>query len=321
MPGPGDSSTAPAPSTAAITPRCPRCGYDQSGAFATWTDACPLNSRCTECGLDFAVCDVMNPRRTDLPWLYEHTPGWRPGFGRAVRTLGRALLPWWYWAGVGLACRVSIARLLVWAVLLFGTVHAAGSAVRTYHVVDYLTLVSRKVPSEYLWMSIANAWLTPLVRIDWFGGSAWSFRFPFGSWGWQALAALAPLPLVPAMLLLLGSSRAVTRVRAAHIARAAIMQLTIFILPATLYALTALDQSQRAWTANAGQPFIDLLRHWGGHVMAACGLWWMAFWYFAIVRGFRLPKGPLVWALLMVAAVLLAAIAATLDPRFGLMLP
>ncbi|MBL8990028.1 MAG: hypothetical protein JNJ48_00450 [Phycisphaerae bacterium] len=319
MPGQGESSTAPSAANGAITPRCPRCGYDQSGAVATWTDACPLKATCPECGWEFAVCDAMNPRRTDLPWLHEHTPGRGLGVGRALRTLVRALFPWWYWTCVGLACRVSVVRLVLWALLLFGGVHAAGAAVRTYHNLTWVSSLKVNVSPEFVWTGIVNAWLTPFARAQWNGPWNWSITPTLGFWGWQALAAVAPLPLVPVMLLLLGSSRAVTRVRFGHIARAAVMQLTVFIVPATLFALTALEQSPTALAAYY-QPFSDLLRQWGGFVMAGCGLWWMAFWYFAIVRGYRLPRGRLIWALLMVASALLGAIAATLDQRFGLLL-
>lgn len=34
-------------------PSCPRCGYDFSGAVASWDTACPLTGVCSECGYEF----------------------------------------------------------------------------------------------------------------------------------------------------------------------------------------------------------------------------------------------------------------------------
>lgn len=44
------------------TPRCPRCGYDQSGEVQTWRSACPLHGRCPECGLEFRWRYVLHAR-------------------------------------------------------------------------------------------------------------------------------------------------------------------------------------------------------------------------------------------------------------------
>lgn len=78
----GSTATAP-------TPRCPRCGYDQSGIVATWGDRCPLRGRCSECGLDFWWRQVMPEQVLGPAWSVEHGERLTP------RRLARA-----YWAGL-----------------------------------------------------------------------------------------------------------------------------------------------------------------------------------------------------------------------------
>ena len=100
-------------------PKCPRCGYDQSGEVATWTDRCPLEGRCTECGRVFEWTVVFDPSRTTLRWSFEHAPGFFGLFPRWFRTIGRATRPGLYWRSIGLAepvrpFRITVMLLLWW---------------------------------------------------------------------------------------------------------------------------------------------------------------------------------------------------------------
>lgn len=58
----------------AFDARCPRCGYDQTGTLAAMRDACPLESRCVECGLEFRWGDLSSGRLSTPQWLVEHAP-------------------------------------------------------------------------------------------------------------------------------------------------------------------------------------------------------------------------------------------------------
>jgi hypothetical protein len=58
----------------AFDPRCPRCGYDQTGALAAMRDACPLESRCVECGLELRWGELASGRLSAPRWLVEHAP-------------------------------------------------------------------------------------------------------------------------------------------------------------------------------------------------------------------------------------------------------
>ncbi|MEZ6235454.1 MAG: hypothetical protein R3B68_14805 [Phycisphaerales bacterium] len=111
---------------APAAPRCPRCGYDQSGAIATFTDACPTTGTCSECGLDFRWSDLFAEMKPP-PWSYEHGSwkdrhrlvgtlralAWPPGFWRRVSGHMPVHMP----RIVFLAAAAS-APLAIWLVLL-----------------------------------------------------------------------------------------------------------------------------------------------------------------------------------------------------------
>ncbi len=108
-------------------PACPRCGYDQSGVVATWTDRCPLQSLCTECGRCFLWSTIFDPRRTTFRWSFEHA---RHPFGaipRLFTTVGRVVQPSVYWRCIGLSEPVRSVRILVLVVVWWLLVRAAFS--------------------------------------------------------------------------------------------------------------------------------------------------------------------------------------------------
>lgn len=77
-------------------PNCPRCGYDLSGAVDSWTDRCPLEGVCPECGYLVVWSEIF--RFGDCPWLFE----WygRRSFRRLWVTIWRALWPWSFFRSV-----------------------------------------------------------------------------------------------------------------------------------------------------------------------------------------------------------------------------
>lgn len=82
---------------------CPRCGYDLRGEVALWSDVCPAEGRCTECGLGFRWGRVLQPDPMPL-WLFECRRGRR---GRSVRTLLRSLVPWRMWRNIRMTMPVQ----------------------------------------------------------------------------------------------------------------------------------------------------------------------------------------------------------------------
>ncbi|MCP3902862.1 MAG: hypothetical protein GY715_04425 [Planctomycetes bacterium] len=106
-------------------PCCPRCGYDLRGVTSAWTDACPLDSRCTECGLMIHWPDVLSPKRRVPAWNVEcaRTPWHVPR--TCVRTLWRTMRPWRFWTELKMTHEVRANRLAVYVVFLLAFVYGA----------------------------------------------------------------------------------------------------------------------------------------------------------------------------------------------------
>ena len=105
-------------------PRCPRCGYDLGGAVRAWTDRCPLEMPCSECGYEMRLSLVMGVDRPPKWFIGAHR-GWFSGFRRGPGTLLRMMIPNWPWRTLTLASlqRSCDRRTLViwgfWIILAF----------------------------------------------------------------------------------------------------------------------------------------------------------------------------------------------------------
>lgn len=108
---------------------CPRCGYDLRGVVAVWTDACPVEGRCGECGFDFHWGKVLNPDRPPRWFVEGRERAWFAG----TRTFVHSLAPWWFWKSIRMTMTV---RWPLWtyplrlAVLLL-VLSCVATAVRT----------------------------------------------------------------------------------------------------------------------------------------------------------------------------------------------
>ena len=80
-----------------IRVECPRCGYALRGTVVAWTDTCPLDGRCAECGLPFAWREILNPRFAMPDWCVEHDGRGRLRLGQIVGTFGRCFRPRRFW--------------------------------------------------------------------------------------------------------------------------------------------------------------------------------------------------------------------------------
>jgi hypothetical protein len=111
-------------------PACPRCGYDQSGAMVAWErgtpPACPVQSRCTECGLDFLWRDLLNPRYVREPRFFEHA--WAQHHLAFLTTLWRAQRPWTFWRWVRLEHPIAPARLAAFGLAGLVAAHVLATA-------------------------------------------------------------------------------------------------------------------------------------------------------------------------------------------------
>jgi hypothetical protein len=85
---------------------CPRCGYSLRGL---------TEPRCPECGFAFTGAELLDAKRDQHPWLFEH------GRGRNVwtftATFARTGFPRRFWETVTPASRVHVGRLLLYWML------------------------------------------------------------------------------------------------------------------------------------------------------------------------------------------------------------
>ncbi|TVQ52087.1 MAG: hypothetical protein EA377_11055 [Phycisphaerales bacterium] len=104
-----------ADATVVAEPRCPRCGYQQRGIIETWREQCPLEGRCTECGLLFQWSDVLIER---LPRWNNEYGTWQTYPRRTVRTIVLSFRPWKFWSGLQMHHEIQPKRLLLYPVVL-----------------------------------------------------------------------------------------------------------------------------------------------------------------------------------------------------------
>jgi len=97
--------------------RCPRCGYDQRGVVEAWSDSCPLDGVCSECGLEFAWAHVFNPGLHPPRWCVEYARWWGVPW-RAITTLLMSLLPMRFWRTLRMHHQFKWRRMLLYLLVL-----------------------------------------------------------------------------------------------------------------------------------------------------------------------------------------------------------
>ncbi len=99
-------------------PNCPRCGYDLGGVVSMWEGAgcCPVEGRCSECGLEFEWGLVFTD--SAHTWLFEYDARHKL-VRRFLRTVLMTCRPWRFWREVALTDQTYLRRLcLLPAILL-----------------------------------------------------------------------------------------------------------------------------------------------------------------------------------------------------------
>ena len=327
--GPGETDANAAPAAKPPACSCPRCAYDLSGHTSTWTNAWPLEGRCSECGLTFEWRDVMDPRRRRLRWFYEHSPWWR--FDKAFGTALRALAPWSFWRRVTVECEVKPSRLAPFPWVAWLCVHAMLAAI----LVGGVAALAHFAPFNYgnrpgwfskqfspdaqTYIALAADDLLPFrreflsnpMRVRIASSDVAPFLCAFLGWSLTVTAVLLATP----------SEWRTVRVRPVLVARIGVYSLSpALIFVPTLGFLFALKQNE--WItaeiiARVGMPpqtfqaVGSAMSHLPrmAHYLFGAALLWMPFslWY-ALRRGIRLSS---IWRLypLLVVVGLLGAIA------------
>jgi hypothetical protein len=189
-----------------VSPLCPRCTYDLSGTTATWTDRCPLEGQCAECGLEFAWGRVL--ALAEHPWLFEYHWRRRPLY-RLVRTWFAALRPARFWREVRMTDPIRLRPLGVVVGGLFLAAMTSGYVLILVVWYDWFIYYARRPPGASRPPG-ARGWPDFLLHI--LGELARGVAFEVSG----LLVALLATPLV---FLLLPHTLAQAKVRPAHIVR------------------------------------------------------------------------------------------------------
>lgn len=205
-----------------LSPRCPRCGYDLSGAVDAWRDQCPLEGVCPECGLGNRWRDVLNPSFAIPAWFIEN-PNTRVR-SAYPRTLARCFRPSAFWRTIWMTHPCIAHRLAFFVVASLVSAWALG-----YALVGAFTEFDVG----------SGGTVVPLNLLDPISLIALEYRRT-AAWAWWVFlwAALTPLGMFALI-----HTRRVARVRGVHLTRTGAYSIPIIML------LLLLNLSVRAVSA------------------------------------------------------------------------
>jgi hypothetical protein len=186
-------------------------------------------------------------------------------------------------------------------------------------LVDPDWAIARKSMNAEQWARrIAEIYLSPISYPDYTGALRFDLQLPYPVTAWLACCALMPV-----LLLILPRTRAMVKVRPAHVLRAAVYSAgLLLILPLNLFISSVLMTFPfiRSWYYALSWGQYDRSPLIAQGVGALIGVGWFALWWWIVlVRVFALPNGRWVWATLMLACLLAAVAVAALDMQFALL--
>ncbi len=225
-------------------PVCPKCGYDQSGEIATWTESCPIAGTCPECGLDFVWADLLDPSRVDVRWYVEHARSRFSILKRTIPTLWYLLIPNRFWKRIRPDAEIRIGLLSLWSV----------GIIFTGYILSTILLLAASFLERYSWRGGTSS-ITELVTnfdtkraYDILSDPSWfkdksleAARFPYDeisrwwtSYEFLSLDAARSCAFAIACTLMWGlilgvipTTRSIAKIRFAHITRAIILGLVV----------------------------------------------------------------------------------------------
>ena len=300
---------------------CPRCAYDLHGQYLARgeveTGACP------ECGLTFNWALIDRARR-QLPGFVEHTEGRLATFVAVFRTWVWLVTPWKFWANVSLERPVRIRRAWLWLVVVLATPRALGLIYGAVYFIRWAQ-VARSQGFEGTFPYFMRMVFGGVVKSVRAGASApQEFVFSLKQWspsiGILAVASMAACVLLMAMPSTLGSFK----VHRGHLVRACIYSWAWF-LPVLVAHIVFLCGHAAVWGGGAGylSNWIFLLGGWIARLdrglWPAWGVigaaWLVAYWWFALSRGWRIERPGRIFRILMLGAFLAAVSAFMIQDR------
>lgn len=326
-----DETTADLEATVQHT-HCPRCDYHLDGAVAAFTDQCPLQGTCPECGMEFDWANLLRADRQLVPWLFEHARSVVRGF---LGTLWKSLFPVRFWNAVQMWHVPRVRRLWWYAMVCSGGLIVALSVV--FFAICVLAGISAAkagpTAGSATWeMALYHQLLYPFVIERWWGGG-WMARGLSVNWSLllMPLACLWGTNLSwPLMMLVLSDSRREAKVKRVHVMRAWAysmwwgMVITVVLLAIRLELMATDVSNAFGWAAVFNQ-LISLQQasmqvlysyNWVRMVAPICVLalfvWTARWWWVVIVRYWQFSKPGLVYWLIFVVSLLAMLIPAVL---------
>jgi len=299
---------------------CPRCGYDLSGAVDSWTEQCPVEGVCSECGLGFGWKYILNEQFRSDPLFYE-TAALKP-FRAIYVTFRRTARPWRFWSWVKLeyAFRpqkmvecVAAGSLAVWLVgtsLLF----ALNYGLNEWHKV----ISTAKIPGA--WLRIPRS-LSLRENIEFTLWPAMRFSSETPQTIFVALIAIAWMSLMGGSFAILGDTLSRAEVRWSHVVRIAGYQLAILPIAwlaaavvgySNYWALVAIDHADISTFARGLFDACVYLRAalaWSTTLLIP--IWILLWWGFGCSRYLQI-KRPWIVAFVMAFTSGLAVVTAWL---------
>jgi len=182
-------------------PECPSCGYDLTGQIASWTQQCPLNGVCPECGHAYQwreVFAILNEWGSRVDWYSEHGGDWIELFQRAPGTLWRLMRPGRFFKAINHRRMIRLRMLFWWMLVVTAGLHlcispvgAAGNAKEGYwsstgHGWDAQWTQSTKDTVANTASAVLFPYATVYHRDDGF-----TLRLPFYNEDWAAYSMAA----------------------------------------------------------------------------------------------------------------------------------
>jgi hypothetical protein len=284
---PADRPPLPAHPDLRDTPSpCPRCGYDVSGEVPTWTGSCPVEGRCSECGLVFRWSDRYRIESSAPKWLAEYGR-WNPL--RYVRTGLAGLRP----------KRTSRLISMEVPVRLRGCVRTLAVMLVVWYLLGLLSTLTDLFYRRQMSLFERLVWFTHEEGV--FFEELSLLRIDFGT-----LALAGAMLIMPFTFLLLGTTLARATVRFVHLVRITTIQLTSVIAWQITY-LTIATLCEIAYQLThlvALEKFSDLLDAAVWPFLLVVLLWHVRFWWMAVKRYLKLPHAFWVSLLLTVLSFL-----------------
>jgi hypothetical protein len=288
---------------------CPRCDYDLSGMVASWTESCPMEARCSECGLLFRTPHVLSPKMLGPGWSFEHGP--RVLAGRWLRTSVAALSPGKLCRELRVDHRLRVSRLVLFVAVWFLIVHGCSMA---------MAVASLGVSPRFGGWSgdldeVLRAVLLPYtVTLEIPVGPFTSTELPLYP---VFILVGVPTLLMPLWMTILGATFSHARVRRVHLLRGLAYTApgAVLVPPVVIVAMVGYMLLARAGAIPLLPVVVHMAVVWGA--LLAYPVYHSRWWYLFIRDYLHLRHALATVVLMQVMSLLVIAVVLTVVAGYG----